>query len=259
MLFDEDRKSMTLMQELAIIDEVIKDTKKTVPHFELVLCVTGLKIVPGHIDKMLEHIKEGKTAYPELFSGFDMVNEEEYNPQLSEYMPKILAAQNDPSSPCYGMPTFCHAGETHNSEVHNLHCSLLLNCKRIGHGFQIMQFPNLVDQFIKKDICIEVCPLSNLVLGYTLDLKQHPIRDLMFKGLQFSISSDDPCFFDYEGVTLDYTMATIAWQLDLRDLKKISLNGIRYASITEEKKKHLNEVVFPPAWREFILRLNNMK
>ena len=52
------------------------------PYFELVLILTGLKIVPHHINKMLDHIKEGKTAFPELMSGFDMVNEEEYNPSL---------------------------------------------------------------------------------------------------------------------------------------------------------------------------------
>ena len=51
------------------------------------LVITGLKIVPNHINKMLEHIKEGKAAYPEMFAGFDMVNEEEYNPSLKEYMP----------------------------------------------------------------------------------------------------------------------------------------------------------------------------
>ena len=33
MLFDEDRKPMTLMQELGIVDECIKETQKTVPYF----------------------------------------------------------------------------------------------------------------------------------------------------------------------------------------------------------------------------------
>lgn len=95
------------------------------------------------------------------------------------------------------MPTFCHAGETHDKNVTNLHDAMLLNTKRIGHGFQLFLFPNLVQECIKKDVCIEVCPLSNMVLGYTYDLRVHPIRDLSYKGLQFSISSDDPGFFNY--------------------------------------------------------------
>ena len=113
-----------------------------------------------------------------------------------------------------------------------------------------------MEQYIEKDICVEVCPLSNMVLGYTLDLRQHPIRDLIYKGLQISISSDDPCFFDYEGVNLDYSYVTLAWELTLRDLKKLSLNGIKYASITQEKKNNLYKNVFPAKWAAFVAYLN---
>jgi adenosine deaminase CECR1 len=95
-----------------------------------------------------------------------------------------------------------------------------------------------------------------MVLGYTLDLRQHPIRDLMHKGLQFSISSDDPCFFDYEGVNLDYSYLTLAWDLKLRDLKKVSLNGIKYATISQERKNHLYQEVFPAKWKAFVDYLN---
>lgn len=84
-----------------------------------------------------------------------------------------------------------------------------------------------------------------MVLGYTYDLRNHPIRDLSYKGLQFSISSDDPCFFNYKGVTLDYAYATLAWELDIRDLKKVSLNGILYSSVSAEKREHLLKNVFP--------------
>jgi hypothetical protein len=72
---------------LDIINEVVQNTKKRVPYFELSLIITGLKIVPNHINKMLLHLKEGKERYPDLMSGFDMVNEEEYNPPLSSFMP----------------------------------------------------------------------------------------------------------------------------------------------------------------------------
>ena len=155
------------------------------------------------------------------------------------------------------MATFCHAGETHDPDVHNLHDALLLNTKRIGHGFQLFLFPNLVQECIKKDVCIEVCPLSNMVLGYTFDLRNHPIKDLAFKGLQWTISPDDPGFFDYQGVTLDYAYGTMAWQLDLRDLKKLSLNGIRYSSVTQEHKNYLEKEIFPNKGEEWIDWLNS--
>ena len=75
---------------------------------------------------------------------------------------------------------------------------------------------------------------------------------MLHKGLQASISSDDPGFFGYEGVTMDYLMAYIAWDLNIRDLKKLSLNGIEYANVSDDHKKYLKDEVFTGDWKDFI-------
>ena len=95
-----------------------------------------------------------------------------------------------------------------------------------------------------------------MVLGYTKDLRVHPVNYLMSRGLQVSISSDDPGLFGYEGVTLDYVYATGAWELTIRDLKQLSLNGIKYASINEEKKMELYKI-FDVKWKEWIDIVNS--
>jgi adenosine deaminase CECR1 len=97
-----------------------------------------------------------------------------------------------------------------------------------------------------------------MVLGYTLDLRNHPIRWLLHHGLQVSISSDDPGFFNYEGVTLDYAYVVLAWELDLMDLKKLSLNGIKYSSAPEAVKTNLTENIFPQKWAEFVAMLKDI-
>ena len=84
------------------------------------------------------------------------------------------------------------------------------------------------------------------------DLRIHPVRFMLHKGIQVSISSDDPGFFGYEGVTMDYVFAFLAWELDLKDLKKLSLNGITYSSLDKEQKDHLKNSVFIRKWKEFI-------
>ena len=61
------------------------------------------------------------------------------------------------------------------------------------------------------------------------------------------------------GVTLDYVFATLAWELTIRDLKKLSLNGIKYSSIAQEKKNMFNTDVFPDKWTEFIKYLNELE
>lgn len=80
---------MTLMQELTIINEIVDEVKANSPHpFELMLVITGLKIVGvSHVNKMLDHIREGKKAFPDLISGFDLVNEEEFTDPISSFMP----------------------------------------------------------------------------------------------------------------------------------------------------------------------------
>lgn len=153
------------------------------------------------------------------------------------------------------MPCFFHAGETHERDVNNLHDSILLNSKRIGHGFQLMLFPYLQKLVKEKDICIECCPLSNMVLGYTKDLRTHPVSHLLRKGIQFSISSDDPGLFGYEGTTLDYVYATGAWGLTLRDLKQVSLNGIKYSSCTKDVKDMLSKK-FEDDWAQWVQDIN---
>ena len=84
-----------------------------------------------------------------------------------------------------------------------------------------------------KEICLECCPVSNFVLGYVLDMRNHPARGFLHQGLPVSINSDDPGFMGYEGVTLDYLYAFLSWDLDIADLKKLCLNSLTYASISD--------------------------
>jgi len=134
-----------------------------------------------------------------------------------------------------------HAGESHFSNNTNLFDALLLGSKWIGHGFNIALHPKLVEYAIQEEICLEVCPISNFILAYTLDLRCHPARFLINQGLQISINSDDPGFYSYSGVNLDYAYAFLAWELTVWDLKQLAINGIRFSSLNdEEKEAHLH-------------------
>ena len=116
----------------------MNEVKANAPHpFEFILVITGLKIVGiSHVNKMLDHIRIGKEKLPHLIAGFDLVNEEEFTEPISAFMPEILGASEDPRDKnMHGMNCFFHAGETHNRNIFNLHDSVLLNTKRIGHGF----------------------------------------------------------------------------------------------------------------------------
>jgi len=44
----------------------------------------------------------------------------------------------------------------------------------------------------------------------------------------------------------------LAWELDIRDLKKLSLNGITYSSVENDKKKNLTDTVFAQKWQKWL-------
>jgi len=53
MLFNDNHEPMSFTEELEIIHQIVLEKKKEVPYFELSLIITGLKILPGHINTML--------------------------------------------------------------------------------------------------------------------------------------------------------------------------------------------------------------
>jgi adenosine deaminase CECR1 len=264
MLFDDDKNQVSFLEELRIIKGIVDEIKETTPHFQFKLILTGLKIVgKPHVEKILRHLAIGNNsedkALADLVAGFDLVNEEDFTPEIGNFAEEILQHKKPIKINGDEMPCFFHCGETHSRSVTNIQDAILLGTKRIGHGFQLQLFPHLQQVCIEQDICVEACPLSNMVLGYTKDLRSHPVNYLMTRGVQFSINSDDPCFFDYEGVTLDYVYATMAWTLTIRDLKKASLNGIKYSSVDQATKDSLTKEVFEPQWAEWIAWLNQQE
>lgn len=133
MLFDDDRRPVSLEEELAIIEEQVKHVQQDKPHFKLKLIICGLKIVgKPHIRKMIESMVEGH-AYSDMIAGFDLVNEEDYTPGILEFLQDIIDGKKMDMK--NKMPCFFHCGETHDRENQNLYDAVLLNSKRIGHGF----------------------------------------------------------------------------------------------------------------------------
>lgn len=115
--------------------------------------------------------------------------------------------------------------------------AIALGTKRIGHGFKLAAHPKLLEIVRDDQICVECCPVSNFALGYCLDMRNHPARSFLQQGLAVSISPDDPGYFGYDGVTLDYVYAFLAWDLDLADLKKLCINSLVHSTVTREDKE----------------------
>lgn len=93
-----------------------------------------------------------------------------------------------------GFRLTAHAGEFGGPE--SIRAALdALKVERIGHGVRAVEDPALVARLAAEEICLEVCPGSNIALGLYPDLARHPVDALRRAGCAVTVSTDDPPFF----------------------------------------------------------------
>ncbi|MBN2063510.1 MAG: hypothetical protein JW745_01820 [Sedimentisphaerales bacterium] len=212
----------------------------------------------------LESLKESvrnafklKAKYPEMVAGFDVYAEEDKGLSASMLAELLLDAKNEANDQGVELEFYLHNGESifpvslqaddeysWNGPKHynnNIIDAYLLNAKRVGHGFELARLPKLAELYKEKDICIELCPISNQLLRYFKDIRNHPGINLFNQDVAITLSPDDPAIFGYKGVTFDYWAAVIAWDMPLGDVKKLILNSIEYSSLETERKTILKD------------------
>ncbi len=118
----------------------------------------------------------------------------------------------------------------------------ILKIKRIDHGNNSLQDPKLIQEIIKRDLALTVCPLSNTALQIVDDLKDHPLKKMMDLGLKVTVNSDDPAYFGGQ-VNQNYVEIQKALNLNKEDLYQLAKNSFQYALIDKElKTKYLDEL-----------------
>ena len=180
-----------------------------------------------------------------IITGYDLIAEEDPNYPTVYYIDVWIKQSALEEKYGVKLPFFFHDGESDWVMNQNVVDAVLLDTKRIGHGFNIAFFPYIKEELIKRDICLEICPISNQILQYIRDLRVHPANSLFKEGVPMVISTDDPLMYGYNGLTYDFWVACVSWGLDLKDIKCLVYNSITYSSLTDKEKiksmKDLNE------------------
>lgn len=123
-----------------------------------------------------------------------------------------------------GLECVAHAGE--EGPTNYIYEALdLLKVKRIDHGVRCVEDEALVDRLKQERMPLTVCPLSNTALCVYDEMKQHPILDLLEKGLCVTVNADDPAYFG--GYMMDNFMALVeSLNMTEEQAKKLAENSL---------------------------------
>ncbi|MBO9690424.1 adenosine kinase [Chryseobacterium sp.] len=255
-LYDFQHGKYPLKTSVTDLQDIIKEIQKTDPQFTVKLIYSSFKFLDNEsIGKQLETAFELKKEFPDMISGFDLVADEAAGHDI-RFFEKSWTKMNELNKK-YGveLPLFLHAGESNSALNKNVLDVALLNNKRIGHGLNLIYFPKTMEQIRKQNKLVEVSPISNQILGYVSDLRNHPARVLLSNGVQCSINSDDPSVYGYTGLSYDFWVTQVYWELDLKAIKRLVFNSINYSSLKDNEKKKA-VAYLDQQWNNFVQKTN---
>ncbi|MBW0106032.1 adenosine deaminase [Pseudonocardia sp. KRD291] len=114
----------------------------------------------------------------------------------------------------------------------------LLGAERIDHGVRSLEDGDLVARLVRQRTPLTVCPLSNLRLRVVDDLAEHPLPEMMRRGLVVTVNSDDPAYF---GGYLDDNMAALRGSCGIDDdaAEVLARNSVEAAFLDDARKREL--------------------
>ena len=133
-----------------------------------------------------------------------------------------------------GLLTVAHAGEEGPADYVREALDLL-QVARIDHGNHALDDPALVERLVRERTPLTVCPLSNVRLRVVDDIRRHPLRTMMDKGLLVTVNSDDPAYF---GGYINENYSAVQQALGLSDdaLAQLARNSFHSAFLPQEEK-----------------------
>eukprot|EP01101_Sappina_pedata_P003239 TRINITY_DN1346_c0_g1_i1.p1 TRINITY_DN1346_c0_g1~~TRINITY_DN1346_c0_g1_i1.p1 ORF type:complete len:706 (-),score=238.52 TRINITY_DN1346_c0_g1_i1:36-2087(-) len=134
------------------------------------------------------------------------------------------------------LPTFSfrpHAGEV--GDVDHLACSYLL-ASGINHGINLKKAPSIQYFYFLSQIGLAMSPLSNNALF--LEYNKNPFPNFFARGLNVTVSTDDPLQFHYsrEPLIEEYSVAKAVWNLSPCDLSEIARNSVIQSGFEHDLK-----------------------
>uniref|UniRef100_A0A0C9QAH8 Adenosine deaminase n=1 Tax=Fopius arisanus TaxID=64838 RepID=A0A0C9QAH8_9HYME len=256
-LYDLDGRQYNDHEVVDIFEKVTQRFKKDHPDFigAKLIYTKGRMLSDAKVHGYIDKVVELKRDFPDFIAGFDLAGQEDKGKALRSWAERLNKLKTQ-------MNFFFHAGETNwygTSTDENLIDAVLLNTKRIGHGYAILKHQNVLEYVKRNKIAIELCPISNQVLGLVKDLRNHPGSVLFAEGVPVVVSNDDPGLWGSRALSYDFYeafMGMMSSNADIRALKQLAINSIIYSSLGENEIADALKV-WRSKWIDFVNDLKN--
>jgi adenosine deaminase len=144
-----------------------------------------------------------------------------------------------------GLHVVAHAGEE-GPPAYVWEALDLLKVERVDHGIRSIEDDALVARLAEEGVPLTVCPLSNVRLQATPDLRDHPLLRLDAAGVRVTVNSDDPAYFGgYVG--RNFAAVRDALGVTAEQARRFARTSIEASFAPDERKAQLLAEL--EAWR----------
>ncbi|HEU0231087.1 MAG TPA: adenosine deaminase [Burkholderiaceae bacterium] len=171
-----------------------------------------------------------REQYADLWTGIGLDSSERGNPP--EKFAQVFARCKE-----LGFHLVAHAGEE-GPAAYVVDALDVLCVERIDHGVHSEDDPALMRRLIDQRVPLTVCPLSNLKLRVVNDLSRHNLARMLRAGINVTLNSDDPAYF--EGYLLDnYVASATAFALTPEEIRQLAANSLAASFLPAKDKARL--------------------
>ena len=136
-----------------------------------------------------------------------------------------------------GLHAVAHAGEE-GPPAYITEALDLLRVERIDHGVHCLEDLALAERLVRENVCLTVCPNSNVALRVFDRMEDHPLRRMLDAGLRVTVNADDPAYFGgYIGD--NFTGPAEALDLSAEQLLRLAANAIEGSFADDARKSEL--------------------
>ncbi|XP_068768080.1 adenosine deaminase isoform X1 [Struthio camelus] len=142
-----------------------------------------------------------------------------------------------------GIHRTVHAGEAGPAAMIK-EAVYLLKAERIGHGYHVLEDPELYKELLRTKMHFEACPWSSYLTGACLpDFRKHPVAQFRKDQANYSISTDDPLIFN-STIDKDYSIAKEYMGFTEEEFKRVNINAAQSSFLPEKEKQELLNTLY---------------